>query len=157
MKILAIDPGVTTGYCFAELRPTILRDIELVITPEQHLDDVEDCWNRIEKFGPRYIICEDFEYRNKSRSGLVLFSVQLIGIANLYAAKAQQCATILQTGATGKGYYTNKLLKDLGVFKPGDAWDHSMDATRHLLHWLTFREGYQFIQGKKMEDIVRLI
>lgn len=165
MKILAIDPGVTSGYCFATLEGTITRHINeetvnnlsINITPYQQIDDVEDCWDRIEKFQPDYLICEDFEYRNKARAGLVLFSVQLIGVCNLYALKAAKCSLTLQTAATGKGYYTNDLLKKVGVYKPGAAWEHSMDATRHLLHWLTFREGYQFIQGKDIKDIVRLV
>lgn len=156
MKILAIDPGVTSGYCFAELDPVGWKRLE--IRPEQHVDDVDGVWDRIKEFEPRYIICEDFEYRNKSRHGLVLFSVQAIGVVRLYEFKAiTQISVVLQTAATGKGYYTNKLMKDMGVFKPGAAWEHSMDATRHLLHWLTFREGYQYIQGTDIKDIVRII
>lgn len=160
MKILAIDPGVTTGYCMAEIAPTILKSIEIRIQPEQHLDDVEDCWDRIEAFQPRYIVCEDFEYRNKSRSGLVLFSVQLIGIASLYELKSRepyQCSLYMQKAAEGKGYYTNPLLKQLGVYKAGTVWEHSMDATRHLLHWLTFNAGYQYTQGHDIKDLVKLV
>lgn len=161
MKLLAVDPGVTTGYCFATLHGGATADqinIQLDVKPEQHLDDVDECWDRIEKFDPRYIVCEDFEFRQgKQRTGLVLYSVQLIGIVNLYGAKAENCAVTLQKASTGKGYYTNKVLKDYGVYKPGAAWEHSMDATRHLLHWLTFGSGYQLIEGKQMKDIVKLV
>lgn len=161
IKILAIDPGVTSGYCFAEMErkdPGSMDFTNINLRPEQHIDDVEDCWDRIEEFAPRYIICEDFEYRNKSRSGLVLFSVQLIGVVSLYELKSQQqCAVYLQPASQGKSYYSNVLLKKLGVYKPGTAWEHSMDATRHLLHWLTFGAGYQYTQGHDIKDLVKLV
>lgn len=153
-----MDPGVTTGYCFAELENVNhSTDVKLTTWPKQYVDDVDELWDRIEAFGPRYIVCEDFEYRNRSRAGLVLFSVQAIGVARLYSLKTpQQCDITLQKAAQGKGYYTNTLLKKLGVYKPGENWEHSMDATRHLLHWLTFSSGYQLIEGQNMADIIKL-
>lgn len=159
IKILAIDPGVTSGYCFAEFRNVDhSTDVEIRLRPEQYCDDVEELWDRIEKFQPRYIICEDFEYRNQARSGLILFSVQLIGVVSLYELKSQkQCAIYMQKAAQGKSYYTNTQLKNLGVFKPGESWEHSMDATRHLLHWFTFGAGYQFTQGHDIKDLVELV
>lgn len=157
MNILAVDPGVTTGYCFAELHNlNHSTDIELKLRPVQHTDDVEEIWDRVEAFKPRYIICEDFEFRQRSRAGLVLFSVQAIGVIRLYEQKAtHQVAVTLQKAAQGKGYYTDAQLKRLELYKRGVA--HGMDATRHLLHWITFGAGYSLIEGKQISDIARLV
>lgn len=158
MRILAIDPGITTGYCLATTYGRNDTEMIIEITPKQNVDDVDDIWRQLEDLEPRYIICEDFEFRQKARTGLNLFPMQAIGVVRLYEQMAShQCAAVLQKAATGKAYYTNKQLKDLGVYKPGAAWEHSMDATRHLLHWLTFGSGYQFIQGKRIEDLVKLV
>lgn len=148
MRILAIDPGVTSGFCKLEAK---------VLTPEQHMYDVDEVWDYIDAYTPDHIICEDFEFRGKARTGLVLFSVQLIGVVRLYEikrnAKRLPCTVFLQKAAQGKAYYTNKQLKDLKLYKPGAAWEHSMDATRHLMHWLTFGPGYRFIEGKRVSEL----
>jgi len=161
LRILGIDPGRTTGYCFAHLLNVSdeLNSPVLLIDPRQHMDDVDDLWDRIAEFKPRYIICEDFEFRNKARAGLVLFSVQLIGITRLYELKGapllkHQCAVTLQKAAQGKGYYSDLLLKQIGVYKRGVP--HGMDATRHLLHWMTFGAGYSMIQGLDIGKLVKL-
>lgn len=150
MKLLAVDPGVTTGYCFAEL-----TDNRLKYTPYQMPDDVEDLWNRLRSFAPEHVICEDFEFRGKARTGLVLFSVQLIGVCRLYEALMNGKPQVhLQKAAQGKSYYSDKLLKDRGIYKRGVP--HGMDATRHLLHWLTFGFGYQFTV-EKLNDPINFI
>jgi hypothetical protein len=158
LKLLAIDPGVTTGYCAAELT----GKEKLVLHPSQMVDDVDEVWERLETLKPRYIVIEDFEFRQgKQKTGLNLYPVQIIGVTRLYEQMGaplagHQCAVQLQKAAQAKGYYTNPQLKRLGVFKPGAAWEHSMDATRHLLHWLTFSSGYQLVEGVNIADIVEL-
>lgn len=150
MKILAIDPGVTTGYCKMENRK---------LRPEQHMHEVDECWDFVEDYAPDHIICEDFEFRGRARTNLVLYSVQLIGVVRLYELKRNArmqppfVEVFLQKAATGKAYYTNKQLKDLGLHRPGAQWEHSMDATRHLMHWLTFGPGYRFIEGKRITEL----
>lgn len=154
MKILAIDPGVTTGYCLGTLVEDATRS--LVLQPFQMVDDVDDIWDRLEKIQPRYIVCEDFEFRNRARAGLVLFSVQAIGVVRLYELKAEhQTAVVMQKAAQGKSYYSDTQLKKLNLYKRG--FPHAMDATRHLLQWITFGSGYQLIEGKSIGDIATLI
>lgn len=145
MRIMSIDPGVTSGMCYAKIDQAI-TDSVLEFYPFEAIDDVEEMWDRIEAFKPRYIVCEDFEFRaGTRRTGLVLFSVQLIGIVNLYCLKAQQSAVFLQKASTGKSYYTDATLKKNGFYRKGAP--HGMDATRHLLHWFTFGAGYQYNNG----------
>lgn len=156
LKILAVDPGVTSGYCEATLTDDRGNDPHIELKPFQMVDDVDDIWRRLEKIKPRYIVCEDFEYRNRSRAGLVLFSVQAIGVIRLYELMAEhQTAVVLQKAATGKGFFTDTQLKNHGAYKRGIP--HAMDATRHLLHWLTFMSGHQLVEGIDLKTIIRLV
>jgi len=144
MRLLAIDPGVTTGYCIGETSDT---ENIIALRPFQTVDDVDDVWDRLADLQPRYIVCENFEFRQKSRGGLNLFPVQVIGIVRLYEFKAQhQTSVQLQKASEGKGYYTDVQLKRLGIHQRGVP--HGMDATRHLVHWLTFGSGYQITQKR---------
>lgn len=139
MKVIAIDPGVTTGYCYARVMEEVLY-----YYPFQIMDDVDDLFKRLHSFGPRYIIMEDFQFRQgKQRTGINLFPVQLIGVAKLYSIiTVQQCALELQSPYEGKGYYNDAVLKRKGLYKRGIP--HAMDASRHLLHFFAYKAGYQY-------------
>lgn len=150
MRIIAVDPGLTTGFCYAKI-----MENHLYYWPFQMVDDVEEFNDRLEKFNPDYIVMEDFEFRGKARTGLVLFSVQLIGVAQLFVAKAPQVGFKLQKAAQGKSYYTDKMLKSLGLYVRGIP--HGMDASRHLLHWSTFGPGYQFFQGQQTKNFATIL
>ncbi len=147
MRVISIDPGQMSGYTYADI-----TDGKLKFCPFQMVDDVEDLWYRLKKFDPVYIVIESFEYRGgKNQRGVILFSKELIGVARLHQLITPGCERLfLQTAAQGKGYYTNPVLKQMGVYKP--SLDHGMDATRHLLQWATFGFGYQF-----KADIVELV
>lgn len=147
MRILWIDPGVTSGFCYAEYFHETQHDAQLEFFPTQMVDDVDDLWRRLEHFQPRYLGYESFEYRQAARRGLNLKPVELIGVIKLYEQLAtHQVALVHQTAATGKQYYTDVLLKKNGYYVPGRP--HGMDATRHLLQWMTFGAGYQFHSRK---------
>jgi hypothetical protein len=152
MRIIAIDPGVMTGICYAEIEQG-----HLTYHPFQTTDDVDDLWDRLERFRPRFIVIEDFEFRRGKRSagGLDLTPLQLIGVSRLYSLKAMhQCAIYVQKASTGKQYYTDRVLKQLKLYKR--ALPHGMDASRHLLQWAFFGPGYQFMQGTDMEESVTM-
>lgn len=144
MDLLAIDPGVTTGYARAKI-----SEGHLYYFPFQMLDDVDDLWRRLVEYRPRYIIIEDFEFRQgKQRTGLNLFPIQLIGVVRLYSLIADaQCAVFIQKASYGKQYYTDNILKSNSLYTRGIP--HAMDASRHLLHWFSFGAGYQYNGGAK--------
>jgi hypothetical protein len=149
VKIISIDPGVMTGYCYATLDE---KEHVLKYHPFQIVDDVDDMWRRLHYFSPRFIIIEDFEFRRgkQATGGLVLFPVQMIGVARLFELVAPKCTTFLQKAAQGKAYYSDKTLKHLGLYKRG--LPHAMDASRHLLQWCMFGYGNQFIGSSSTED-----
>lgn len=155
IKIIAIDPGRTTGYCYAIMHDdkTYTDEKKLEYWPFQVNDEVEDLWNRLKRFNPHCIIIEDFEFRRgkyagSGGGGLDLFPCQLIGIARLYATLAGRRIDI-QKASQGKQYYTNQVLKDKGLFKKGAAYEHAMDASRHLLQWATFGRGYEWVGNSR--------
>lgn len=148
MKIIAIDPGVMTGYAYARI--TDARELEFY--PFEMTDEVDDFWRRIIDFKPNVIVMEDFDFRGghqRASTGINYFPIQLIGIARLYELiePTGKTALYLQKAAQGKSYYSNQVLKERKLYKRGVP--HGMDATRHLLQWITFGPGYQYIEGKQ--------
>lgn len=154
VKVIAIDPGVTSGYCYAHVEPKKSMDYYAF----QIVDDVDDLWRRLADFQPRYIVMEDFEFRQgRQRSGINLFPKELIGIARLYSLLAKEiCAVELQKASQGKSYYTDTMLKHQKLYRRGIP--HAMDASRHLLHWITFGSGFALnsTRGSVSEFATRL-
>lgn len=141
MKIISIDPGIESGYCYAR----ITDDKRLLIYPHQGVDDVDELYGKIRNFEPRIIVMEDFESR-KQGSGVVLFPVQLIGVARLYTLVEGNCAMYLQKPGEGLGgFYSLNMLKQLGLYKK--SLPHGMSATQHLMQWATFKAGAQYFMG----------
>lgn len=143
MKIMAIDPGETTGICYARLR----TDGILEYHPFQVTDDVDDLWRRIHAFAPDQIIIEDFEFRGGARAGLNLKPVQHIGVVRLYDLTVGKGNLRIQKAAQGKSYYNDKSLRNLGLYVRGIP--HGMDASRHLLQWFTFGPGFKHNNGEQ--------
>jgi hypothetical protein len=144
IRALAVDPGKTTGYCLAFSGD----EIELQIT--QGRDDVSEFWKVLNNTKPEHLIVEKFEFRRGNWSGaghggaVDLFPVQLIGVARLYSWNGNECQLHMQSPAMGKSYYTDMILKNNGFYKRGTP--HGRDAERHMLHWLKFGYGHQFVQ-----------
>ena len=154
MKVISIDPGVHTGYCYARITDAG----RLQYHPFQSVDDVDELWRRLHGFQPRYIVIEKWEDRNKGyrgskSSGVNSFPQQLIGVARLYALTSDhQCAIFEQAPHEGLGgFYSHKMLKQLGLLKRGDITNlqHGLSATQHLLQWATFNAGSQYISDRR--------
>lgn len=147
MRILAFDPGGTTGWAFHELVLDKMTGAPLMIGGQlgpvpHHLE----LWQLIMRLNPDVIVYEDFQYRIKRDheddgsvlpAGIVLVSVEYIGIIKLsaYASALRGVKLWCQLPAHGKGFWTNDKLKKIGVYAKG--CQHQNDATRHLLHYIT--------------------
>lgn len=145
-RLIALDPGITTGYAIA-----IPNGPELLyLAYSEHQLEVEDLFDLLLAIDPTHIIYESFEYRRGQKDKLELFPVQLIGIIRYYRAtrvhKPPQVDS--QSASMGKGYFTDTILKDKKLYQK--ATPHGRDAARHLLHWLTFRSGYQLNVGQEI-------
>jgi hypothetical protein len=138
VRIIALDPGGTTGYAIA-----------LVDDPRsfgfcygQRKLDESALDKLLVEVTPDYIVCEDFEYRNRARPGLDLTPARLIGVVKLYAQQ-MTCELTFQKAelVKGKGHYTDNKLKAMNIYERGKP--HGRDAVKHLLHWLTFKKGFE--------------
>jgi hypothetical protein len=138
MKVIAIDPGVTTGIAYG-----LHIDGLLTVHAEQSKFTHAQLFDLLYDKSPNIIVCESFEFRQKARSGLVLYSCELIGVIKLYVDTVPiPVELVMQTASKGKGYYSDHLLNKNGVYVRGVP--HGMDALRHLLHWYTFGSGYKY-------------
>lgn len=143
ISILALDPGGTTGLCRG-----LYHDHVLKLTPDQRVLGMQEMYEYLDLFlDSMYqveVIYEDFSYRNRARTGLDLTPVKLIGIIELFRDRHEPLVGFhKQSAATGKGFFTDDKLKDLGVYVKGK--QHGRDATRHLLQWANFGAGSAFI------------
>ncbi len=142
MRFIGIDPGGTTGIAIydSEAKQWTRR---LVGPDEHHLD----LWNLLDYFraiDDVNIICESFEYRNQSRSGLVLVSNEYIGVVKHFCQKTNFPLTMRTAGVGKCGQKTfvrAEHLKRLGLWLSGTddsgrQWKHAMDATAHVLYHL---------------------
>lgn len=145
LRALALDPGGTTGYAICDIN---MVSKKLKIGWDQAKFNESELTELFETFVPDVIIYEGFEYRNRARAGLDLTPPKLIGVIKLYA---QSTGTRLyeQSAAMGKGHYSDQRLKTLGFYQRG--MPHGRDALRHLLHWLTFRAGNEYMDFLKAE------
>jgi hypothetical protein len=139
MKIIAFDPGVTTGFAQGILDNGLLQ-----VGAGQAQWNHQMLWQQLQVARPDIVICESFEFRQQSRAGLILYSVELIGIIHLYCGHdtLRPVELVMQTAAKGKGYYNNTVLQKNNVYARGIP--HGMDAMRHLLHWYTFGAGFKY-------------
>lgn len=143
--VVTLDPGGTTGTCMASISPEyVLCTVGEGDYNEQQLR------NYLTAVSPHYIVCETFEYRNKSRAGLVLTSRNLIGIVNLYVADNPSTRLFMQSPAQGKAFFTNDMLKKMELYPVGV--QHGRDALRHFLRWFWFGFGAQYkVPGQTIE------
>lgn len=136
IRALSLDPGGTTGYAICDINKSITIGWDEARFNESELTEF------MELTSPDVLICEDFEYRNRARAGLDLTPPRLIGVVKLFT-QSSDTKLILQKAAVGKGHYSDTRLKSIDLYRRGTP--HGRDALRHLLHWLTFKGGGEFI------------
>lgn len=143
LRIVAVDPGVTTGIAIHEVLPdgpnSIWQHEEL--GPEKHHYDL---WKLFQHVLPDVIVCERFEYRNVRNKGTEMPGIRLesreyIGVCELYTQMFSQCELAMQpTSCKGdKALWSPNKLKALGLYRAPSGRQHMNDATAHALHYIT--------------------
>lgn len=140
--VIAVDPGVTTGYAIGELDEP--DGFMRVVTGQERMDH-KRFWEFLNYYKPDMLICERFEFRNKARTGLELFSRELIGIAHLYIQIVnggdESTLFMQQPGPVIGGFFSKP--ENMGnVYKKGKI--HANEAAMHLLHWYKFGPGFKY-------------
>lgn len=127
MKIIALDPGFTTGVALFDSN----LDLKYETTQVQGIYGV---WDALHMGAPYdLIIYESFLYQHRDK--VDLRPVEAIGVIKLYA-EVKNIRTVSQTPATGKRFWTDPKIKKLGLWQPSQV--HGMDAMRHLLYYMAF-------------------
>lgn len=138
--VIALDPGVTTGYALGEIDED--DGFMRVVTGQERMDH-KRYWEFLNYYKPDFVICEKFEFRNKARRGLELFSRELIGITHLYIALVNEGEGLYMqmAGPVIAGFFSKPQNME-GIYKEGKI--HSNEAAMHLLHWYKFGAGFKY-------------
>lgn len=156
--IFAADPGGTTGCATATWEPSApddrLTSIDQIkferfdFGPDTHHLAL---WthlnkNRISSCPYTEIVWESFEFRQHfftddkgkpvAKMKVELISREYIGLLRLFC-DLFQVPSHHRTASSAKRFITDEKIKQLGLWIPGDPNKHKMDATRHLLRYMT--------------------
>lgn len=157
MKLIALDPGGTTGWatCRVDLTDAAFTASKPEyewhcghIEGDDHHDKLYQLLELQEDEHHCVVICESFEFRQfdkRDRHNINLMSREYIGVTKLFCQERTTTELVMQTAATGKGFVKDENIKKLGLWHPG--WKHAMDATRHLLYYM--------VNTLKCEDLLR--
>lgn len=160
-RVLALDPGGTTGWAYAEWLPrggeplTELSQIDFQtgqIGPDEHhrvlWDFLYDFYNLQNDFWgdetQLHLVCESFQFRqhinkDQAKAKVELISCEYIGLVKLFAQYNKleltfHTASAAKTFVPDKGPQANVKLRQLGLYQTGQV--HANDALRHLLRFL---------------------
>jgi len=144
VKLLALDPGGTTGWATFELevregiyywKGALKNHFEcgqIGNNSNHHLKLW--CFLHIQK--PDRIICERFD--NRDNEFAKIMAREYIGVVKLYCA-ITNCPVELP-GSDRKEWTTNIKLSLLGILAtPITTWRHANDASRHLVAWIAIK------------------
>lgn len=156
IRILALDPGKTTGYCYG-----MVEGDTLFLGPGEKALGYGDLVGMIEDFiglldmeilSNTHIIYEDFTHR-QGATGVDYTPVKLQGVIELQAERYFGYVNFYKQNPAAqadRNYYSNERLKQLGVYWPHGK-GHARSATKHLLYWLNFGAGGQYVDVNRVK------
>jgi RNAse (barnase) inhibitor barstar len=128
MTLIALDPGVTTGY--------VIEQTDVLEHGQCKPDAVWDLLDDLTR--PLVIVCESFQYRRQQLNA-VLTPVEVIGVVKEYVRQHPDVELHFQTPAMAKSYWNDQRLKMYGLWFTGE--QHARDAARHILYYKYFGHG----------------
>lgn len=147
MRILAIDPGETSGI--ATYVDGVVKSGQIRTSPKM-LDVVFD------KIKPTNVVCEEYylyDYKAMAQSWTKIRTLRYIGMIEYICAKLG-IPLVMQTAQVGKSFVTNEKLVSWGFYKSGQP--HAMDAVRHLCQYILFYRGnviYEDAEGIDLSEV----
>jgi hypothetical protein len=130
IRILAVDPGMTTGVALWDSRrPSDVHVIEM--SDDDFLDWV---WAYQSSFD--LVVCEAFRLGSRTTGKTVegsMRTIELIG-ALRFVARLKDFPLVLQQPAEAEGFSTKEKLQRVGWWTQGK--EHGRSATKHLLLYL---------------------
>lgn len=146
LKVLALDPGETTGMC-------LFKGSELLVCGQIKGPTLYECFRtiryNIEQNEPDVVVMEDYkvyDWKAKDHSWSSLFTPRLIGALECYT---QDCElkTVKQMAQQAKGFCTDDKLQAWGFWQKGER--HARDAIRHACYYLLFEVAQVHKRNKK--------
>jgi len=122
MRILAIDPGGTTGL-------VVLNDTRILWYGQRRLT-LGAMYHVLQRMKPDQVVCEDFRIYPSHAATFTwarLFTVRLIGVIELYCEQTATPIT-LQMAATAKQFIAARNINIRG--------EHARSAAQHGLYFL---------------------
>jgi hypothetical protein len=142
IKVISIDPGVTTGYAVG-----VITDGYMKVRCDQNTFNHIELYDFLVGNHPDVVICERFDFRKKA-VGVNLYPVEMIGVVNYFIQERQRRDLVIdlfmqKPAEQGKqAYWTDAKLKEVGVYDKSH--EHGRSAMKHLLYWYTFGAGFQY-------------
>lgn len=136
MRIVALDPGGTTGWAsWGDDSQLVPGFHHCHLGPDEHHQTL---YEMLHTYSPRVIVCESFEYRRDQRDSVVLISREYIGVVKLWCSQ-NNVPLVMQTAATAKTFVNDTRLQTCGLMQtPKTRYPnmHINDAYRHLIHYM---------------------
>lgn len=134
--ILCFDPGHTTGFAIFQ-GLDLIESGELVTKPiDAAVRNVERMFNHCE---PDIVVMEDYrvyKWKTEHHGGSELLTTRVIGCIETFCVLNFVSNVIKQPAHIGKGFATDKRLREWGFYKKGER--HARDAIRHGCYFLLF-------------------
>lgn len=148
IKALALDPGKTTGYCYADISKH-----EIVIRPGEAPWSLSELFAVLQQFKMmgKHVVYEDFVHVQYA-TGVDYTPVKMQGIIEYHAEISPKLVFYKQNPSVQgeTGFYGGNRLKQHNAWWPHGK-GHARSATRHMLHWLRFGAGAQWVDINKAE------
>lgn len=139
-RLLALDPGETTGYAVFDAHRTKGIDwfeIDQVITQDASMT-VNNLSVLFELIKPDRVVYESYNiYSWKSEQHIwsSVFTLQVIGCI-WTLCEQRRIPYSFQSAQNAKGFWDDDRLHDFNLYQRG--LKHGRDATRHAMHYLCF-------------------
>jgi hypothetical protein len=133
MKLLAVDPGNTTGWALFNT-----EDLSLIHSDAQPYTLLE-WWELLQAIAPKQMVVERFAlYAHKAENQVnsTFLTVEVIGVCRLYS-QVVGIPMATQTAQQGKQIWSDGRLKQFDYWQPNK---HARDAIRH---GLTFMDAHR--------------
>lgn len=137
-KLLALDPGETTGWAFFDTTVNPFnRGTEQISTwPIQ--EAVENLSFLVTKLEPDFVVFESYNiysWKSDNHKQSNVPTIQVIGTLQTLLVQ-RNIPWTTQNAQTAKGFVTDDKLKSWGYYERGKK--HGRDACRHACYWLLF-------------------
>lgn len=138
-RLLALDPGHTTGWCVFE---------EGKLSAHGQAATMDEGWKCIDGLfrdvKPSMVIYENYRvyaHKLERHSNSEVYTLRLVGVIEYLCEVLYHISYYNQMAHQAKGFVTDEKLKAWDMYKPSQR--HARDSIRHACYFLLFDKGLQ--------------